>query len=62
MKIIVNLVKDHYVTLPNGVTINDGGSMPVLNEAILESPGIKRLLQEKKIRIDEIPDEPDKDA
>ena len=36
--------------------------MPVLNEAILESPGIKRLLQEKKIRIDEIPDEPDKDA
>ena len=62
MKIITNLDKDNYITLPSGVTINAGGSMRVLNDAILESAEIKKMLQQKKIEIGDISDELDKDA
>jgi hypothetical protein len=52
MKIIVNLEND-YIALPSGPTINAGGSMPVLNEAILDSPVIKEWVEQGRIRIDE---------
>lgn len=58
MKIITNLDVEPYLALPSGVTINKGDSMPVLNEALLESPEIKQLLSEQppRIRISVQPD------
>ena len=51
MKRIINDKIKPYLALPNGVTITIGGSSGILNDAILEMPEIKKLAQEKKIRI-----------
>jgi hypothetical protein len=52
MKKLINLDTKNYVALPNGITINAGGSMLVLNESILDTPEIKRLLEGPNPRLE----------
>ena len=59
MKRIFNDKVHPYITLPGGETITCGGSTPVLNESILESPEIQKLIKEKQIRIEEEPEPSD---
>jgi len=56
MKIIINLNKNDYVTLPSGETINAGGTMEVLNDAILEAQKLKKMIENHEIKIEEIKD------
>lgn len=44
MKILKNLDTKNHIALPDGTTINPGQKMLVLNESILETPEVKRLL------------------
>lgn len=44
-KILLNLDKKLYVTLPGGVTINAGGRMEVLNPEFLELPEVRKMLE-----------------
>ena len=53
MKKLVNLDKANYVTLPGGLTINAGSSMLVLNESLLETPEVKRLLKGNKVQVED---------
>jgi hypothetical protein len=55
MKRIFNDKVSPYVTLPGGETITCGGSMPVLNDSILESPKIKEMIENRTLRIEEDP-------
>ena len=48
-----------YLTLPNGVTITMGGFSDVLNEDFLESPTVKRALENGDIEIDPDPNKPE---
>ena len=57
-KVLINLDKKHYVTLPGGVTINAGGSMKVLNPEFLELPEVQKMLEEPnpKLKLEVVTD------
>jgi hypothetical protein len=57
-KRIFNVNVYPYFTLPNGITITPGGSMDVLNEDLLDSPIVKRAVEEEGIRIEDVPQPP----